>query len=122
MVLDQPLDAVVRAAAFFVGGERHDDVAVRPVSFPLVANQVGDPDGRLGFVVGGATAVEISILFDESKRIHAPVFPLGLDHIGVGQKQNRFEPARAVVPHYQVRLRGNGAADEDVGIREPRGA
>ena len=45
MVLEQPVDSVVRSAAFFIGGEGDDDVAVRLKAFALVADQVGDPDG-----------------------------------------------------------------------------
>ena len=60
VIFDQPVDAVVRAAAFFVGGERDDDVAVRLEAFAFVSDQIGDPDGGLRFVVAGAAAVEDS--------------------------------------------------------------
>ena len=93
MILEQPIDAVVGAAAFFVGGERHDDVAVGLETLSLVANQVRDPDGRLRLVVAGAASVEEAVLFGELKRIHAPVFALGFDNVGVGEEQERLPAA-----------------------------
>ena len=51
LVLEQPLDAVVRSAALFVGRERDDDVAIGLEPFALVANEVRDPDRRLRLVV-----------------------------------------------------------------------
>ena len=118
MILEQPVDAVVRPAAFFVGGERHDDVAIGFVALALVANQIGNPDGRLRFVVCGAAAVVVAVLFGERERIQAPVFALGFDDIGVRQQQNRFELAGSVIAHNQIGLGGDRAADEDVGIRK----
>ena len=58
MGLDQPVDTVIGPAAFFIGGERHDQVAVRFEAFLLIADQIGDPDGGLGLVVTGAPAIE----------------------------------------------------------------
>ena len=66
LVLQQPLDAVVRAAAFLVGGERDDDVAVGLEAFALVANEIRDPDGRLRLVVARAAAVEVAVLLVET--------------------------------------------------------
>ena len=66
LVLEQPLDAVVRATALFVGRERDDDVAIGLEAFALVANQVGDPDRRLRFVVADAAAVEVAVFFGET--------------------------------------------------------
>src|SRR5271169_579691 len=71
LVFDQPLNTVVWAASLFVGSKRYDDVPVRPESFAFVADEVGDPDGCLRFVVTGAAAIEIAIFLDELKRIHA---------------------------------------------------
>ena len=64
--------------------------ASRPKAFPLVANQIGDPDGGLCFVVSSTPTVEIAIALDELERISAPVLALCLDYVGVGQKQDRF--------------------------------
>src|SRR5205085_1092867 len=47
LVLEQPLDAVERSAAFLVGCERDDDVAIGLESLALVANQIRDPERRL---------------------------------------------------------------------------
>ena len=40
MVLDQPINTVVRTAAFFIGGKRNDDVAIRFETLSLVADRV----------------------------------------------------------------------------------
>ncbi len=58
MILKQPVDAVVGTTAFLVGGERDDDVAIRLEAFTLVANEVGDPDRCLRFVVASAATIE----------------------------------------------------------------
>ena len=88
LIFDQPLDAIEGPAAFFVGGKGDDDVAVGLKAFALVADQVGDPDRGLRFVVQSAAAVEVTIALDELKRIHAPVFALGFDDISVGEQQD----------------------------------
>ena len=56
-----------------------------------------------------------------SKRIHAPVFALGFDDVGVGQQQNRLLRAGAVIADDEVAFLGNGAADENVGVGETGG-
>src|ERR1700719_5122367 len=85
MVLDQPVEPVVRAAAFFISGERDDDIAIWLVAFALITDQVRRPGGHLRFVVGSAAAVVISVFFGEDKRIQARVFPLRFDDIGVSK-------------------------------------
>jgi hypothetical protein len=59
VVLNQPVDSVVRSAAFFIGGERNDDVARRLESFALIADQIRYPDRGLSFVVGGTAPVVV---------------------------------------------------------------
>src|SRR5580693_3410665 len=76
MVLDQPIDAVVRTAALFVRGECDDDIAIRLVAFAFVADQVGRPRGHLRLVIGGAAAIVKSVFFGENEWIQAPVFTL----------------------------------------------
>ena len=106
IVFQQPIHAVVRAAAFFVGSQRHDQVAIGPEAFAAVANQVGDPDGRLRLVVHGAAPVEVAILLEQRKRIHGPVRAQGLHDVDVGQQQDRLARARAAIAHHHVGLLG----------------
>src|SRR5882724_9625180 len=121
VILEQPVDSAVGAAALFVGGEGHDDVAIGFKTFLFVADQVGDPDGGLGFVVAGAAAVEVAVFLDELERVHIPVFALGLDDVGVGEEQDGFVGAGAVIADDQVALLGNCAAYENVGVGETCG-
>ena len=121
LVLEQPLDAVERAAAFLVGRERDDDIAIRLESLTLVPNQIRDPDRGLRLVVADAAAVEVAVLLGERERIHAPVFALRLDDVGVREQQNRPALPGAVVAHDQVRLRRTRSAHEDVGGWEAGG-
>jgi hypothetical protein len=60
MVLQQPIDAVIGTTAFFVCRERHEEVAIGGEALPLVADEIGDPDRRLGLVVTRASAVEVA--------------------------------------------------------------
>src|SRR5206468_7875042 len=46
MIPEQPGDAIVRATALFICGERDDDVAIGLETLLLVLDQVGDPDSR----------------------------------------------------------------------------
>src|ERR1700689_361521 len=96
MIFDEPVDAAVGAAAFFVGGEGDDDVAVGLEAFLLVLDQVGDPDGGLRFVVTGAAAVEVAVFFGEDEGIERPVFAFGFNNVGVSEEQERFFLAPAV--------------------------
>src|ERR1700720_1988607 len=118
MILEQPLDAAVGAAAFFVGGEGDDDVAIGLKPFLLVANQISNPQRGLRLVVTGAPAVKITIFFDELKRLHGPVFAFGFDDIGMGEKQDGFAGAGAVIANNEIALLRDGAAEKDIGIRK----
>src|SRR4051794_38114423 len=64
-ILQQPLHAVVWAAALFVGSQRHDDVAIRLETLAPIADQVCDPDRSLRLVVSGTATVELAVLLDE---------------------------------------------------------
>ena len=112
MIFDEPVDAAVGAAAFFVGGEGDDDVAIGLEAFLFVLNQVGDPDGGLGFVVAGAAAVEVAVFFGEHEGIDGPVFALGFDDVGVGEEEERLLLAGAVVADDEVAFFVDRAADE----------
>jgi hypothetical protein len=86
--------------------------------FICTSNQVGDPDGGLGFVVARAAAVEVAVALNELKWIHAPVFAFGFDNIGVREKQNWFVSSRAAVANDEIGLFRDGSANEDVSVRE----
>src|SRR4029077_4759921 len=113
MVLDQPVDAVVRTAAFLIGGERHNDVAVRLEPLSPVADQICDPDSGLRLVVSGSAPVKKALLLNELKWVRAPVLAPGFDHIGMREKQERFASAGSVIAHYEIRLPGSRSAHED---------
>ena len=104
LILQQPVDAVVRPAAFFIRCQRDDQVAIRPKAFSLVADQVRDPDGRLRLVVGRSPPVEKAVFFNELEWIRAPVLPLRLNDIDVSQQQNWLTRAATVVANHQVVL------------------
>ena len=87
VIFDEPIDAVVRAAAFFIGGDGDNDVAVGLEAFAFVADEIRHPDGGLGFVVGCAAAVEVAVAFGKDERIEAPVFPFGFDDVAMGEQK-----------------------------------
>ncbi len=114
MVLQQPINAVVRSTAFLIGCERDDDVTVGFEALSFVPNQVGNPDRGLCFVVGRASAVEVAVLLHEYEGIHAPAFALGFDHIDVSQQQNGLLRSGAVIPDNKVCLLWDRAAEKDI--------
>ena len=122
VILEEPRDAVVWAAAFLVGCERNDDIAIRFVTLAPVADEVGDPDGCLRFVVAGAAAVEVAVLFGEGEGVKAPVFPLGFDDVDVREQENWLQLAGAVIADDEIGLGGDGAAEEEIGLGETGGA
>src|SRR4029077_14253839 len=121
MILEEPIHTVIRAPAFFVGGEGDDDVAVGLEAFALVLDEIGDPSSGLCFVVPGAAAIKEAIALAQLERVHTPVFAFGFDDIGVGKEEDGFAGAGAAITNDEIRLLGNCAADEDVGVWEARG-
>ena len=67
VIFEEPVDAV-GFAAFFVGGEGEDEVAVGDEAFALQADEGGDDDGVVVLHVLGAAAVEVAVLLDEAGR------------------------------------------------------
>src|ERR1700730_1539118 len=102
MVFDQPINPVVRATPFFVGGECHDDVAIRLPPLSPVTNEARDPEGCLCLVVSRTAPVEETIPFGQLKRVHAPIFTLRFDYISVGQKQERLSGAGGAATGPQI--------------------
>src|SRR6266496_1447969 len=69
VILQQPSNSVVGAPTLFVRRERDNYVSIRLESFPLVPDQVCDPDCCLRFVIAGPTSVKEPILLDKLKGI-----------------------------------------------------
>ena len=55
--------------------------------FALEADQIGDPNRRLRFVIGRAATIKVAVAFSELKWIEAPVFPFGFDHVAMRQQE-----------------------------------
>ena len=124
-VFGHQMTGTIERRAFLAAGQRHFQGAARLEAFALEAHQHIDPDRGLGFVVGGAAAVEIAVFFDEGERIAAPVLAFGFHHIQVRQQQHGLGPGVTARQHrhqatflrvggrhnqVQIRLRVSGAA------------
>ena len=94
MLLEQPIDAV-EVAAFFIGGEREDQIAVRATDPSFFRRmKFVDQDGVAVLHVLGAAAVEVAVLFDEFEWIGGPVLAESFDDIQVAEEQDGFALAR----------------------------
>ena len=100
----QPLDAVV-VAAFLVGGEGQDDVAVERHLLALEADHGLREDRRHVLDVARAPPVEVAVLLGQRERVERPVLAPRLDHVQVGQQQDRLPGAAAAEPGHQVLAR-----------------
>ncbi len=91
MVLGQEHRAVAaRAAGFLAAGQRHLDGVLGLIALLLETDHRIGPDRRLRLVVRGAAAIEIAAFLDQGEGIAAPILALGLDHVEMGQQQNRL--------------------------------
>ena len=117
VVGDEPLHAV-EVASLLVGGQGDDDVAVGLEALLLEADQVGDPYRGHRLVVGGATAVVVAVLLEERERVDRPVLLACLDHVEVGEQQQRPARARAPQPRDEIALALVGPEHPDVALRE----
>src|SRR5580693_3870775 len=98
MMFEQPFDAV-EVAAFFVGREREDEIAVGSETCFFQADKIRHEDGGAIFDVHSASAIEITFLFDKLKGIGGPVFAARFDDVQVGEKQDRFLLAASMQAH-----------------------
>ena len=119
VVLHEPVDAV-EIAAFFVGREREDQIAVGDEAFLLQPNHVGDELRRHRLVVARAAAIEPAVLLEKGERIERPVLALRLDDVEVREEQQRPPRAGAVIADDEVVLARIGAEEVDVGVRKSR--
>ncbi|MDT4843942.1 hypothetical protein FQZ97_778810 [compost metagenome] len=121
LVVDEPEGAVAqRVAALLVGRERQDDVALGLEAFLLELPQHGDQRRGHGLVVDGAARREVAAGFLQLEGVGLPVFAAGLDHVDVGQQQQRLLAAVALEAQHQVPLLREGLEDLDVAGREAR--
>src|SRR6266404_4043579 len=97
----QPVHAV-RAAAFFIGGQRQNQIAVRNITFLFQADKTGDQQGVAGLHVFRAAAVEIAVLLKKNKRIDGPVLAACFHYIQVSDEQDRLARAAAVIANDQI--------------------
>src|SRR5215472_4826264 len=103
MILQEPMHAV-RTAAFFVGSECEDKIAIGQVVFLFEANKCGGQQCVTGFHVFRATTVEEAILLEENEGIARPVFAAGFDHVQVADKQDWFALTGAAITQDQIFL------------------
>ena len=117
MIVDQPRDAVV-VAAFFIRGERDDDVALGLQAFLSIADQVGDEDRGHRLVVGGAAAVVVAVALDELERIEIgrPVFLVRLDDVEMREQQQRLLRAVTTQPRDEIALLRVARRHEDAHV------
>ena len=114
---EQPLDAV-RRAAFLVGREREDHVAIGTVAFLDELDDVGRHDRGAVLHVLGAAAVEEAVALEQRERVHRPVLAPRLDDVEVRQEKQRPLRAGAPKPRHEVALRRCRADHLDVGRRQ----
>src|ERR1700675_1406539 len=76
---------------------------------------------RLALYRRGAAAGEEAVLFDELEGVHGPVLAFGFDDVGVGEEEDGFLCAGAVVADDEIRFFRGCPADKDVGIGESGG-
>ena len=111
MVLQQPLDAVVVAAAFFAGRQRYNKIPVRLIPFLLEAHERGDEDRVAILDIHRAAAVEEAVLLGEGEGIERPVLAPRLDDVEMREQDDRllragFRTAQAGDEVVVLRIRG----------------
>ena len=87
MLAHQPVSAV-ELAAFFVGCEREDQVALRLISLAMQTQKRRHQRGVGVLHVLRAAAVEITVLLNELKRIGGPIGAQGLHYVYVAEEEN----------------------------------
>ena len=109
MLLGQHARAVMRRIRqLLIGGEREDDVALRPKTFLRVFDQIGDKARRHRLVVDDATAAELAVGFLQLERVETPVLALGLDHVDMRHQEDRLAGAGAAQARDKISLARRG--------------
>ena len=93
-LLHQPVGAV-EFAAFLIGGEGQNQIALRLVAFAMQAQESGDQRGVGVLHVLRAAAVVVAVLLDELEGIGVPVGAQSLHHVNVAEEEHRLFRGRA---------------------------
>jgi len=93
MIFQQPL-RTVELAAFFVGGEGEDEIALGLVAFAMEPQKCPDKSGIRFLHVLRATAVEVAVLLDELKRICMPVARQSFYYVEMAKKEDGLFASR----------------------------
>ena len=105
MILDEPRDAIVSAAAFFAGRECHDERALGHHVLALEPKQRLGERRRAILDVARAAAVEESVALGELVRVDRPVGAERLDDIEMRDQEDRLERGgRPLHAHDDVRI------------------
>ena len=103
MPLEQPVHAV-RRAAFFVGSQSKNQIAVRQEAFLLQADEIRDQDGVTLLHVLGAPSIEEAVFFNEFEGIRGPIGPERLHYIQMPDKQDWLAVSGSAEAHHQILL------------------
>src|ERR1700691_3565966 len=103
MVFYQPVDPI-RFAAFLVGSQSKNNVAVGDVTFLLKADESGGHNGIAALHVLRATAVIETVLLNEAEGVSSPVFAMGFHYIEVADEQQWFMFAASAQPNDKIFL------------------
>ena len=119
VVFQQPLDSQrILVEDFFIGLQRHDDVAVGLVALLSVADEIGDEGRRHVFVIAAATGIKIAVLLDQLERIGRPVLAAGGNHVDMSDQQDRFARAGAPEARDEIALTRRRREGVNVGFGE----
>ena len=100
--LASPISSSV--ADLLVRLQRHDDVAVGPITLLFISDEVRDERRRREFVVGGAAAVVVAVFLGQFERVERPVGRKRLDHVEMSKQQDRLAGAGAAQSRHQIAL------------------
>src|SRR5580704_6302369 len=113
MIFHQPVDAV-KIAAFLIGGQRQNQIAIGLVILFLHANEVGDEDRVSLLHIVGAAPVEVAILLNKFKGIGRPVLTPCFDDVKMANEQDRLVLPSPVNARDEVLLPIIRSIDDDV--------
>ena len=122
LVLDEPGDAVaILVARLLVRLENEDEVAIRPVPFPLVADEIRHESRDHELVVARASRLVVTVFFDELERIRRPVLAARFDDVDVRHEDHRPLCPGTAKLRDEVALERRGLEDVNVLRGEARG-
>ena len=89
------------------------------IALLLVADEVRHEGCGHELVVAGAASVEITILLGQLERVERPVLGQRLDHVEMGEQQDRLAGPGAAQPRHQIALARRRLEHLHVGVRKP---